>query len=98
MKERDRLVAERLDAALQTYAADEHPLAGVGSPETRAVFVRQLIDSIHRVEYPRRLLERPMSARRTDPADAEFFDPIRGAVYEWLTAITMRRVGLCSSS
>jgi hypothetical protein len=81
VKERDRRRAERLNAALDAYAATRRPLAGIVAPGTREVFVRQLIDSLHRVEYPRRLLQRPMSARRTDPSDAEFFDPIRGAVY-----------------
>ena len=81
MKERDGLRAERLNAALEAYAAERRPLAGIADPGARAVFVRQLIDSLHRVEYPRRLRERPMSARRTDPSDAEYFDPIRGAVY-----------------
>lgn len=81
MKERDQVRAETLDAALQAYAAERHMLAGVADPTVRAVFVRQLIESLHRVEFPRRLLERPMSVRRTDPADEAFFDPIRGAVY-----------------
>jgi hypothetical protein len=81
VKKRDRLRAERLDAALQAYAAERLTLAGIADRAPREVFVRQLIDSLHRVEYPRRLLARPMSVRRTDPADEEFFDPIRGAVH-----------------
>lgn len=82
MKERDRRRAEELDTALRTYAAERQPLAGIANPERRAVFVQQLIDSTHRILYPRLLLGRPMSARRVDPNDEEFFDPIRAAVYE----------------
>lgn len=81
MKHRDLIRAERLSAALEAYTAGRHPLEGIADPVARAVFVQQMIESLHRVEYPRRLVEREMSPRRTDPADAEFFDPIRGAVY-----------------
>ena len=80
MKDRDRERAEELDDALQSYAADRQPLMGLAEPTTRVVFVRQLIDSLHRVQYPQRLLERPLSARRIDPEDEELFDPIRAAV------------------
>jgi hypothetical protein len=81
VKKRDQLRAERLEAALTAYAAREQRLAGIDDPAVRSVFVRQLIDSLHRVEYPRRLLERHASVRRTDPSDEEFFDPIRAAVF-----------------
>lgn len=81
MKERDRLRADALDAALARHAAARRALPGIVDRDMRATFLRQLIDSLHRVEFPRRLLQREMSARRTDPADAEMFDPIRAAVY-----------------
>ena len=81
MKARDEVRAEQLDLALQAYATEGHALAGIADTTTREVFVRQLIDSLHRVQYPRLILGRPMSARRTDPADVEFFDPVRAAVY-----------------
>ena len=81
MKERDRNRADRLDAALAAYADEVHPLPGIADAAARQIFLRQLIDSLHRVEYPRRLLARPMTPRRADPGDAEFFDPIRAAVY-----------------
>jgi hypothetical protein len=81
VKERDRLRTEQLDAALQAFATEKRPLTGIADPAARAVFVHQLIDSLHRVEYPRRILTRPMSVRRTDPSDEEFFDPIRGAAF-----------------
>lgn len=81
VKERDRLRAERLDAVLNAYAEQQQPLAGVVDERARRVFLSQVVDSLHRIEYSRRLLERPVSPRRSDPADEEFFDPIRAAVY-----------------
>lgn len=81
MKERDRVRAAELDEALLRHSADQQQLAGVANSTARTVFVRQLIDSLHRVEYPRKLLERLPSPRRTDPGDEEFFDPIRAAVF-----------------
>lgn len=82
MKTRDQLRAAHLEAQLQAYAA-QVPLRGVEDVTVRAVFLRQLIDSLHRVEYPSRLLERShnISERRTDPRDEMYFDPIRAAVY-----------------
>ncbi len=81
MKERDRVRAAALDRRLVEHSAKQQQLAGVTDSTARTVFVRQLIDSLHRVEYPRRLLERPASPRRSDPGDEEFFDPIRAAVF-----------------
>lgn len=81
MKERDRIRVERLNVALDAYAVQRRPLLGIVDMGARAVLTQQLIDSLHRVEYPRRLRESRMSVRRIDPADTQFFDPIRGAVY-----------------
>lgn len=81
MKERDQVRAGALDDALAVYAVERHALPGIDDPDARGVLLAQLIDSIHRVEYPRRLLARDVSARRTDPADEEYFDPIRAAVH-----------------
>lgn len=81
MKDRDRVRGERFDTSLATYAVREHALPGIADPAARGTFLAQLIDSLHRVEYPRRLLERPISVRRTDPGDEELFDPVRAAIY-----------------
>lgn len=58
MKARDQRRAQALEAALNTYATQRVPLPGISDPVARTVFVRQLIDSLHRVEYPRLLLGR----------------------------------------
>ena len=81
MKERDQLRAGALGDALAAYAVEHHLLPGIDDPDARRVLLAQLIDSLHRVEYPRRLLTRDVSSRRADPADEEYFDPIRAAVY-----------------
>lgn len=81
VKQRDEIRADQLNTALQRYADERHPILGISDPEARAVFIRQLVDSLHRVEFPRRLLGRKMSALRTNPCDTEYFDPIRAAVY-----------------
>jgi Alpha-glutamyl/putrescinyl thymine pyrophosphorylase clade 3 len=39
---------------------------------------RQMIDSLHRIEFVRRLGDRAQDPRRTDPA-SELFDPVRAA-------------------
>lgn len=81
MKERDRIRARQLGEALKAYSARVQPLPGVTTAESREILVQQIIDSLHRVEYPRRLLSRSMSHRRADPCDEAFFDPVRAAVY-----------------
>jgi hypothetical protein len=81
VKARDQARLAQLDSALTAFAKSHHDLPGIADARRRQVLLCQLIDSLHRVEYPRRLLERPQSARRADPADPEFFDPIRAAVF-----------------
>lgn len=81
VKERDQRRAADLELALDRFSQQERPLPGIADRAARDVLVRQLIESLHRVDYPRRLQTRDMSPRRADPADVEFFDPIRGAVY-----------------
>lgn len=81
MKMRDQARLARLDDALLAFSAERHPLPGVADAHRRRVLLEQLIDSLHRVEYPKRLIERSMSPRRADPLDAEYFDPIKAAAY-----------------
>jgi len=76
---RDEIEFSRLDTTLTAFAEQIHPLPGVAGAKERAVFVHQLIDSLHRVAYPRRLLERAQSPRRADPDDIAYFDPIKAA-------------------
>jgi Alpha-glutamyl/putrescinyl thymine pyrophosphorylase clade 3 len=78
---RDQARLAELDGALTNFADQLHPLPGIKDPRRRLVLLLQLIDSLRRVEYPRRLVERRQSPRRADPATVEFFDPVRAAAY-----------------
>lgn len=54
------------------------PLLGVVDAAASASLVRQMIDSLHRIEFVQRLGERIQDPRRMDPA-SELFDPVRAA-------------------
>ncbi|WP_138440225.1 alpha-glutamyl/putrescinyl thymine pyrophosphorylase clade 3 protein [Marinobacter alexandrii] len=71
---------EQLDAALTDYIANERELQGLDATENRVVFIDQVVDSIRRVEFARKLGSRPISKSRTDPK-SDLFDPLRAAVW-----------------
>ncbi|MDI1281304.1 hypothetical protein [Brevundimonas sp.] len=54
-------------------------LPGIGTDERRSSLVRQMIDSLHRVEYVERLGERDIATERADPS-SDLFDPLKAAV------------------
>lgn len=54
-------------------------LPGVSTAERRASLVRQIIDSLHRIEYVQRLGDRLISPERANPK-SELFDPLKAAV------------------
>ncbi len=54
------------------------PLPGIADADALDSLVRQMIDSLHRIEFVRRLGERPIDPRRKDPA-SPLFDPVRAA-------------------
>ncbi len=78
MRAVDRMRAAELTGGLVEFS-DHTPLLGIESADARESLVRQMIDSIHRVEFARRLGERPIDPRRMDPAEV-LFDPVRAAV------------------
>lgn len=83
MKRRDAISAERLDMALAGHARDRRSLPGIEDARVRGVFVRQMIDSLHRVRYPVAIAARAVSQRRADPTDAAYFDPLRAALFHF---------------
>jgi hypothetical protein len=83
MKERDRIRAEALEAALIEHGQNRRPLPGIAGTRVRGVLVRQMIDSLHRVQYPAVVAARSVSSRRTDPSDPEYFDPVRAAAFHF---------------
>jgi hypothetical protein len=81
MKARDQVRAAAFEAALIAHSGNRRALPGIDDAVVRAVLVRQMIDSLHRVRYPVVVAARPVSARRADPGDPEYFDPVRSAVF-----------------
>lgn len=71
--------ADRLAAALSTYAQRHRPLPGVAPPGARDALVAQMVSSQRRLDHTRILLCRGQDPRRADPNDP-MFDPERAAV------------------
>ena len=82
MRPRDQQLAARLDAALQAYAERERPLPGIVDEDARKVFIEQLLESIHRVEFVAVVRAQDISARRGDPDDEMLFEPLRAAILQ----------------
>lgn len=78
MRPRDVAEAGRIDAALRTFHETIHPLPGIQAPASREAFLEQVMESIHRVRYVARVLERDISDNRADPASDGFY-PIKAA-------------------
>ena len=79
MRPRDRQLAERLEAGLVHFDRHEGRMPGVGDLVRRTVFIEQLLESIHRIQFIGIMRTRPLSDRRTDPGD-ELFDPLKAAI------------------
>jgi len=78
VRPRDVAEAGRIDAALKLFHKNIHPLPGIRSLTHRTVFLEQVIESIHRVRYVARVLERDICVDRANPA-SNLFDPIKAA-------------------
>jgi hypothetical protein len=79
MRPRDREEAARLDDVLSEYDRVVRPLDGIRDATRRRVFIEQLMESIHRVEYiSRGILARDITLRRADP-HCDLFDPLKAA-------------------
>lgn len=79
MRPRDTLRAAQINAGLVAYEARYGELPGIQSGSARETFVEQILESIHRVDYVRRLRDRPISLNRKDP-NTEFYDPLKAAI------------------
>jgi len=98
MRPKDLAVAQRLTTALASFAREHQALPGIKVARRRTVFLEQLIESIHRVEYIAVIRQRDVSSRRADPSD-DLFDPIKAAVLKsrqgdhdeacWLTFLSV---------
>lgn len=82
MRPQDRQRAQRLNAALLEHDAAVRPLPGIASAGRRAVLVEQMIDSMRRVEYAKRLSSTKISEDRADPSNP-VFHPLKAAVFHY---------------
>ena len=64
--------------ALNDYSAVV-PLPGVGTGTRRKSLVAQMVESIRRIEFVKRIAVRPIDPHRSDPGSA-LFDPLRAAL------------------
>lgn len=77
MRPQDRQRDQDLQAGLVAFS-QHTPLEGIADPAARASLTRQMIDSLHRIDFVRRLVERVPDERRMDPHNA-LFDPVKAA-------------------
>jgi hypothetical protein len=81
MKARDEERARALRESLIRHSQMVRALPGIDDEDALDVLLRQMVDSLHRVHFPALVVAREVSARRADPNDADFFDPLRAAAY-----------------
>lgn len=81
MRPRDRVRAQQIDDGLETFARTVRVLPGIADQQRHHVFVEQLLESIHRVDFVQILHRRHLSDRRGDPGD-ELFDPLKAAIVQ----------------
>ena len=79
VRQRDRPEATRVASALSLYEREVEVLPGLLSLECRSAFIEQIIASLRRVEYVRRLLTMNISEERGKP-ESGIFDPLKAAV------------------
>ena len=77
MRSKDRRRQGDLEAGLVAFSHHTR-LAGIADTDARASLARQMIDSLHRIEFVQRLGERVPDERRKDP-HSELFDPVKAA-------------------
>ncbi|WP_170565776.1 hypothetical protein [Ruegeria atlantica] len=70
--------SNQLLASLANFEVTHGKLPGIVPQAARDTFVAQIISSLRRIDFVRRLSGAGISDRRLDPHD-EFFDPIKGA-------------------
>jgi hypothetical protein len=79
VRPRDYKLAERLEGCLLAFDREKHPLPAIRDSAIREVFLEQLLESIHRVNYVSVIRNRNLSERRADPND-QMFDPLKAAI------------------
>ncbi|MFY2595752.1 hypothetical protein [Achromobacter xylosoxidans] len=77
---KDWVRAAELENKLKNYRVNGKPLPGISTSTELKTLVRQMLDSISRIEYVKVISKRPLSPRRLDPKDGEMFDPLKAAI------------------
>ncbi|OMR89919.1 alpha-glutamyl/putrescinyl thymine pyrophosphorylase clade 3 protein [Burkholderia pseudomallei] len=82
MAKNDQQLKATLAEQLRNYRVNGKPLPGIENPTALDTLVRQMVESVHRVQYVRRILDNKakITERRANPKD-DMFDPIRAAVW-----------------
>lgn len=79
MRPRDQQRANQIESDLVLFSKTVRPLPGIDRKKWRRVFVEQILESIHRVEYVKLVSTRAIADGRIDPS-SELFDPIKAAI------------------
>ena len=76
----DRELAAELERRLLSFHDSNRSLPGIFELDRRNVLIEQMVESIRRVRYVSRMLQRDVSESRSNPT-SELFDPFKAALY-----------------
>lgn len=79
MSRHDSTKIQQLSDSLIRYEAEQFSLPGISNNRCRTVFIKQVIDSIRRVDYVSVIANKPIHTDRANP-NSDLFDPIRAAL------------------
>lgn len=79
MKNKDKELSDQILVGLSRYEDEVAPLPGINSNNCRATLKAQIIDSVRRVKFAKKLIALDIGSARLDPSDSAF-DPLRAAV------------------
>lgn len=73
-------LAAKLEQRLVNYRVGGKPLPGIPSQAEVSALVAQMVDSVARINYVKKIATRDISPTRLDPKNAAMFDPLRAAI------------------
>src|SRR5688500_5740202 len=78
----DKNLIRELKSSLKEFARTKYPLPGIETEANRISLCKQLVSSIHRIQYVQRIRERDISPLRANPR-SELFDPLKAAIFHY---------------
>lgn len=72
---------KKMSSALSSYSKTSVALLGIAKAAHLTALVAQIVDSVRRVEYAKRLIHANLAQGRSDPAN-DIFDPLMAAVLQ----------------